>query len=142
MHPLCISTLLWLENPMGKAFEAVNPSVPCSKVLLFSCAVEGYGRIITNSSHMITQTMPDLKLKPRVSRRKLKSVLKLNESKMFFLCTGHANQVHYPLDYEQSLFFLGPSGPPSFLASRGFAAQRSRARAISLLNLKKKRDCS
>ena len=32
--------------------------------------------------------------------------------------------------------------PPSFLASRGFAAQRSRARALLLLNLKKKRDCS
>ena len=32
--------------------------------------------------------------------------------------------------------------PPSFLASRGFAAQRSRARALPLLNLKKKRDCS
>ena len=75
------------------------------------------------------------------------------------------------LDYEQSHFFLGPSSktletrkwprawlkaqdgrgtrlffllglPPSFLASRGFAAQRSRARALPLLNLKKKRDCS
>ena len=32
--------------------------------------------------------------------------------------------------------------PPSFLASRGFSAQRSRALAFSLLNLKKKRDCS
>ena len=32
--------------------------------------------------------------------------------------------------------------PPSFLASRGFAAQRSSARALPLLNLKKKRDCS
>ena len=33
--------------------------------------------------------------------------------------------------------------PPSFLASRGFAAQRSRVRALHLLNnLKKKRDCS
>ena len=32
--------------------------------------------------------------------------------------------------------------PPSFLASRGFAAQGSRARALPLLNLKKKRDCS
>ena len=31
---------------------------------------------------------------------------------------------------------------PSFLASRGFAAQRSRASALPLLNLKKKRDCS
>ena len=31
--------------------------------------------------------------------------------------------------------------PPSFLASRGFAAQRSRARAFPLLNLKKKRGC-
>ena len=28
------------------------------------------------------------------------------------------------------------------LASRGFAAQRSRARALPLLNLKQKRDCS
>jgi len=28
------------------------------------------------------------------------------------------------------------------LVSRGFAAQRSRARALPLLNLKKKRDCS
>ena len=32
--------------------------------------------------------------------------------------------------------------PPSFLASRGFTAQRSRARALPFLNLKKKRDCS
>ena len=31
---------------------------------------------------------------------------------------------------------------PSFLASRGFAAQYSRGRALPLLNLKKKRDCS
>ena len=68
------------------------------------------------------------------------------------------------LDYEQSLFFLGPSSktlvtrkwprvtegargkfllglPPSFLASRGFAASRTRECAIPLLNLKKKRDC-
>ena len=29
---------------------------------------------------------------------------------------------------------------PSFLAPRGFAAQRSRARALPVLNLKKKRD--
>ena len=62
------------------------------------------------------------------------------------------------LDYEQSLFFFGPSEQnardtqmttrvterlrPSFLASRGFAAQHSRGRALPLLNLKKKRDCS
>ena len=39
------------------------------------------------------------------------------------------------------LFFL-LGLPPSFFASRGFAAQRSRARALSSLNLKKKRDCS
>ena len=74
------------------------------------------------------------------------------------------------LDYEQSLFFLGPSSKtlvtrkwprvtgarlawlardgkfplgltPSFLASRGFAASSTRACAIPLLNLKKKRDC-
>ena len=32
--------------------------------------------------------------------------------------------------------------PPSFLASRGFTAQRSRERAFPLLNLKKKGDCS
>ena len=32
--------------------------------------------------------------------------------------------------------------PPSFLASRGFTAQRSRERAFPLLNLKKERDCS
>ena len=32
--------------------------------------------------------------------------------------------------------------PPSFLASRDFAAQRSRARALPLQNLKKKRDYS
>ena len=60
------------------------------------CFLEWFGRIITNFSYMITQTMPDLKLKPRVSRRKLKVVLKLNESKMFSLWTGHMNQVHYP----------------------------------------------
>ena len=32
--------------------------------------------------------------------------------------------------------------PFSFLTSRGFAAERSRARALPLINLKKKRDCS
>ena len=76
----------------------------------------------------------------------------------------------YHIDYEQSLFFLGSSSktpetrkwprawlklrrrerlPPSFLASRvsrlasrSFAAQRSRARALPLPNLKKRRDCS
>ena len=32
--------------------------------------------------------------------------------------------------------------PPSFLASRGFAAQGSRTRALPLLNLKKKKNCS
>ena len=42
---------------------------------------------------------------------------------------------------EQSLFFL-LGLPPSFLVFRGFAAQRSRARALPLLNMKKKRDCS
>lgn len=98
------------------------------------CLLEGFCRIITISSHIITQTMADLKLKPRVSRRKLKGVLKLHESKMFSLCTGHVNQVHYPLAYEQSLFFRGPSGTPSFLAPRGFAAQSSRACALPLLN--------
>ena len=41
----------------------------------------------------------------------------------------------------ERLFFLLRL-PPSFLASRGFAAQRSRARALPLLNLKKKRYCS
>ena len=59
------------------------------------------------------------------------------------------------LDYEQSLFFLGPSSKtceirkwprawlrPSFLASRGFAARRSRSLALPSLNLKKRRDCS
>ena len=75
------------------------------------------------------------------------------------------------VDYEQSLSFLGPSSktpekrkwqrawlkardgrgttkyflltlPPSFLASRGFAAQRWRARALPSLNLKKKRGSS
>ena len=30
----------------------------------------------------------------------------------------------------------------TFLASRGFAAQRSRVRSLPVLNLKKKRDCS
>ena len=59
------------------------------------------------------------------------------------------------LDYEQSLFFLGPSEqnardtqmttrvterlPPWLVASRGFAAQHSCGRALPLLNLKKKR---
>ena len=41
----------------------------------------------------------------------------------------------------ERLFFLLRL-PPSFLASRGFAAQGSRARALPLLNLKKKRYCS
>ena len=36
----------------------------------------------------------------------------------------------------ESFFLLGL--PPSFLASRGFAAQRSRARALSSLNLRKR----
>ena len=78
------------------------------------CLLEGFCRIITISSHMITQIMAALKLKPRVSRRKLKGVLKLHESKMFSLCTGHVNQVHCPLDYEQSLFFLVRRARPRF----------------------------
>ena len=42
-----------------------------------------------------------------------------------------------------SLFFFFLLGmPPSFLASRGFAAQRSSACALPSLNLKKKRDRS
>ena len=41
----------------------------------------------------------------------------------------------------ESLFFL-LGLPPSFFASCGFAAQRSRARVLPLLNLKKKRGCS
>ena len=41
---------------------------------------------------------------------------------------------------DDSFFLLGV--PPSFLASRGFAAQCSRAHALPLLNLKKKRDSS
>ena len=32
--------------------------------------------------------------------------------------------------------------PPSFLASRGFVARRSRSRSLPSVNLKKKRDCS
>ena len=36
----------------------------------------------------------------------------------------------------------GRGTPPSLLAFRGFAAQRSHARALPLLNLKKKRGCS
>jgi len=54
------------------------------------------------------------------------------------------------LDYERSLFFFSPSSetcetrkwPCAFLASRGFADRRSRARALPLLNLKKERDCT
>ena len=41
---------------------------------------------------------------------------------------------------ERLFFLLGL--PPSFLVSGGFAAQSSRARALPLLNLKKKRDYS
>ena len=44
------------------------------------CFLEGFGQIITISSRMVTQTMLDRKLKPRVSRQKLKGVLKLNDS--------------------------------------------------------------
>ena len=76
-----------------------------------------------------------------------------------------ALRLMYHIDYEQSLFFLGPSSKtpetrkwprawlkvrdgrgcrPRFscLASRRFATQRSRARALLLPNLKKRRDCS
>ena len=52
-----------------------------------------------------------------------------------------ANIFHWVWLCEQSLFFL-LGLPPSFLMFRGFAAQRSRARALPLLNMKKKRDCS
>ena len=44
-------------------------------------------------------------------------------------------------DKRESLFFL-LGLRPSFLASRGFAAQRPRAGALPSLNLKKKRGCS
>jgi len=61
------------------------------------------------------------------------------------------------VDYEQSLFFLSPSSntpeirkkwPRAWLKARdgrgeqSFFAQRSHVRALPLLNLKKKRDCS
>ena len=64
------------------------------------------------------------------------------------------------VDYKQSLFFLSPSskthetrkwprpwlkaqdGPPSFLASHGFAAWHSHTCALPSLNLMKKRDCT
>ena len=55
-------------------------------------------------------------------------------------------KIENTLNYEQSLFFLGPSSKTpetrKCLASRSFAAQRSRARPLPFLNLKKKRDCS
>ena len=78
--------------------------------------------------------------------------------------TKKTPQQTFPVDYEQcvSIFFWSVEQnardtqmttcviegakrerlPPLFLASRGFTAQRSRARALPLLNLKKKRDCS
>ena len=49
--------------------------------------------------------------------------------------------------YKQSLIFLSPRGgrvlwlPPSFLATRCFAAQRLRARALPSLTVWKKKDC-
>ena len=52
-----------------------------------------------------------------------------------------ANAYFIGSGFTSSLFFL-LGLPPSFLVFRGFAAQRSRARALPLLNLKKKRDCS
>ena len=55
------------------------------------------------------------------------------EANAYFIGPGYAGRLSF-------FFFLGL--PPSFLASRVFAAQRSRARALPLLNLKKKRDCS
>ena len=52
----------------------------------------------------------------------------------------HYSQSSREVDYEQSLFFLGPSSKtPSHLAASPLNA---RARALPLLNLKKKRDCS
>ena len=78
--------------------------------------------------------------------------------------TKKTPQQTFPVDYEQcvSIFFWSVEQnardtqmttrviegarrerlPPLFLASRGFIAQRSRARTLPLLNLKKKRDCS
>ena len=109
--------------------------------------------------------------------RNLSVLFTTRQTSKRILITSNVNLPWSDLDYEQSLFFLGPSNktpetrkwpgawlkardgrgttkerrpgrdslffllglPPSFLASRSFAAQRSRARALPLLNLKKKR---
>ena len=109
--------------------------------------------------------------------RNLSVLFTTRQTSKRILITSNVNLPWSDLDYEQSLFFLGPSRktpetrkwprawlkardgrgttkerrpgrdslffllglPPSFLASRSFAAQRSRARALPLLNLKKKR---
>ena len=54
------------------------------------------------------------------------------EANACFIGSGYAGSL--------SFFFFLLRLPPSFLASRGFTAQRSHARALPLLNLKKKRD--
>ena len=54
------------------------------------------------------------------------------EANAYFIGSGYAGSL--------SFFFSGCR--PRFSCPRGFAAQHSRARALPLLNLKKKRDCS
>ena len=54
--------------------------------------------------------------------------------------TTHVTEGARRVRHDALFFLLGL--PPSFLASRGFAAQRSRACALPLLNLRKKRECS
>ena len=60
----------------------------------------------------------------------------------FVVNASRISQSYFPWVWlcDQSLFFL-LGLPPSFLASRGFADQSSRARALPLRNLKKKRGC-
>lgn len=71
------STFVFLVASYAEVFSGARISL-WERRYVFP-VLEGFGQSITISNHMMMQTMPNLKLKPHVSRRKLKCVLKLND---------------------------------------------------------------
>ena len=160
-----VNVAVWLDTQANKSYSSIV------RYVFPTCFKQSFFEVRT-PQHM------------KGIRQSIVSHIKLCYSKLshYSLMSRFAHSCRVDVDFEQSLFFLGPSSktsetrkwprawlkardgrgttrislvwlcgqslffllglPLSFLASRGFAAQRSRARALPLLNLKQKRDCS